>query len=282
MWRHRLMPYPLLTKDNDDYPQSGFVCQVRSSVLSNGDTINLTLEYLLNSDTLRALIEEEQADYAVQTACVRTYSRDLHLSSHNQQHFLALPAEQYSEEVVLTPYIIATRKLTAFAAPEHNPEFRELKPEGFDIPNGSILAVADSKRVIIKETSPHSVIDLVPNPETRPGRYELDFSSDRIKIYVSPADKSAFERVRRQSGEPAGQNALMATLYLNVVTQALHHLPEYPETAWARAIQTALERHKIVADADAIRRNAPHYAQTILESPMGRLLNSIANAAGTE
>lgn len=282
MWRKRLMPYPLLTRDNDDYPQSGFACQVRSSVLSNGDTINLALEYLLNSSTLQSLIEQGNADYAVQTACVRTYSRDLHIAGRNRQHFLALSAKQYAEEVVLTPYIIATKPLTAFAAPEHNPEIRELKPEGFDLPNGSILAVADSKRVIIKETSPYSVIDLVPNPATGPGRYELDFSSDRIKIYVSPADKSAFERVRSQTNGPAGQSALMATLYLNVVTQAMHHLQEYPEAAWAQAIQNALERHKIVAGAAAIRRNAPHYAQTILESPMGRLLSSIASAAGTE
>ena len=48
MWHQRLLPYPLLSKTTDDYPLSGFGCQVRNSVLSNGEVINLALEYQLN------------------------------------------------------------------------------------------------------------------------------------------------------------------------------------------------------------------------------------------
>ncbi len=282
MWRQRLLPYPLLSDDTDDYPQSGFSCQVRNSVLSNGEVINLTLEYLLNSETLQSLIGQGGADYAVQTTCVRTYSRELHLSGQNRQHYLSLPAENYADEIVVTPYIITVKPVSDFQAPEHNPEIRELKPEGFDLPRGAILAVAASKRVIIKETNASSVIDLVPNPATKPGLYELDFNSDRIKIYVNPVDKITLERVRSQTHSKMGQAALISAFYLNVVTQALHCYQDYPESLWSQAIQSALERYKIDHDAESIRRNAPHYAQIILEAPIGRLLTSVTNVAETE
>ena len=282
MWRQRLLPYPLLSDDTDDYPQSGFSCQVRSSVLSNGEVINLTLEYLLNSETLQSLIAQGEADYAVQTTCVRTYSRDLHLSGQNRQHYLSLPAENYADDIVVTPYIITIKPVSDFQAPEHNPEIRELKPEGFDLPRGAILAVAASKRVIIKETNTHSVIDLVANPATKPGLYELDFNSDRIKIYVNPVDKAVLERVRSQTNSKMGQAALISAFYLNVVTQALHCFQDHPESLWSQSIQSALERYKIDNDAESIRRNAPHYAQIILEAPIGRLLTSVTNATATE
>lgn len=282
MWHQRLLPYPLLAPSTDDYPLASFGCQVRQSVLSNGTVINLALEYRLNCTTMQSLISRRQADYAVQTTCVRTYNRELHCAGQNRLQYLSLPAGAYDHELVATPYILATEPISGFASTEHAAEIRELKPEGFDLPRGAILAVADSIRITISETSLHSVLDLVANIDIPPGYYDLDLTTDHIKLYVNPTDKMAIERIRSQPARHPGPTALTTTFYLNAITQALHQLPEYPDSGWAQAVRTALERHQIDADDKMIRHNAPRYAQVILEAPLGQLLVSLTDAAGTE
>ena len=282
MWHQRLLPYPLLSSTTDDYPLSGFTCQVQDSVLSNGETINLVLEYQLNCESLQSLIECCQADYALQTACVRTYSRELHIASQKNPQFIRLQAGDYAHEIIATPYVVAIEPIFNFISAEHANEIRELKPDGFDLPRGSILAVADSMRIGISTTSLHSAIDLVANTNVPRGHYDLNLTTNRIKLYVNPTDKLLLERIRNQRPNRLGQTTLTTTLYLNAITQALHEMHEHPNSGWAQAIRIALERHNIDTDTEAIRRNAPRYAQIILEAPLGRLLVSLTDETDAE
>ena len=228
MWHQRLLPYPLLSKTTNDYPLSGFNCQVRNSALSNGEVINLALEYQLNCESLQSLIEQRQADYAVQTTCVRTYNRQLHTAQQDRRQYLSLPADDYAHEIIATPYVVATEPVQGFTSPDHAAEIRELKPDGFDLPRGAILAVSDSIRVTISETSLHSAIDLVANTDTNRGHYDLDLTTDRIKLYVNPMDKLLLERIRSQQPDQAGHTALTAAFYLNAITQAIHQIERIP------------------------------------------------------
>ena len=282
MWHQRLLPYPLLSKATDDYPLSGFNCLVRDSVLSNGEAINLTLEYQLNCETLQSLIERGNADYAVQTACVRTFHRELHTAGQDNIQYLTMPAADYAHEIIATPYIVATDPLRGFTSTEHAAEIREFKPEGFDLPRGSILAVADSIRITIADTSLHSVIDLVAMNDIPRGHYDLDLGTDHIKICVNPADKLLLERLRNQRAAQLGHVTLATTFYLNAITQALHQMHDHLESGWAQAIRIALERHEIDHDNETIRRNASRYAQIILEAPLGRLLVSLTDPIDAE
>ena len=282
MWHQRLLPYPLLSKATDDYPLSGFNCLVRNSVLSNGETINLALEYQLNCETIQALIRHRHADYAVQTACVRTFNRELHSAGQNNIQYLTLPAGEYAHEIIATPYIVATEPLYSFTSVEHAAEIREMKPEGFNLPRGSILAVADSIRITIAETSLHSAVDLVANTDIPRGHYDLDLGTDRINLCVNPADKLMLERLRSQQSSQLGRTTLVTTFYLNAITQALHQMHEHADSGWAQVLRAALERHQIDADNETIRRNAPRYAQIILEAPLGRLLVSLTDPTDAE
>ena len=278
MWHQRLLPYPLLSKTTDDYPLSGFSCQVQKSVLSNGKEINLTLEYRLNCESLQSLIMRRQADYAVQTACVRTYNRELHTAGQHNLQYLSLPAGDYAHEIIATPYIVATEPIHGFASKDHAAEIRELKPDGFDLARGSILAVADSIRINVSETIPNAAMDIAANADVPRGHYDLDLTTDRINLYVNPEDKLLLERLRSQRPGELGRATLSTTFYLNAITQALHQMREYPDSGWAQSIRIALERHKIADDDETIRRNATKYAQIILEAPLGQLLVSLTDA----
>ena len=221
-------------------------------------------------------------DYAVQTACVRTFNRELHTAGQNNIQYLALPAGDYVHEIIATPYILATEPLHGFSSAELAAEIRELKPGGFDLPRGSILAVAESIRITIAETSLHSAIDLVANADISRGHYDLDLGTDRIKLCVNPADKLLLERLRSQRPSQLGRTTLATTFYLNAITQALNQMHEHPDSGWAQALRAALERHQIDADNETIRRNAPRYAQIILEAPLGRLLVSLTDPTDAE
>ena len=218
----------------------------------------------------------------MQTACVRTYNRELHTAGQNNLQYLRLPASDYSHEIIATPYIVATKPIHGLISEDHATEIQELKPDGFDLPRGSILAVSDSIRIVIADTSLHSAIDLVPDSTTPRGHYDLDLTTDRIKIHVNPADKLLFERFRNQKAYQIGRTTLTATLYLNAITQALHQMHEYPESKWAQVLGVALERQHINDDYEGLRRNAPRYAQAILEAPLGRLLVSLTDGTDAE
>ena len=278
MWHDRLLPYPLLSKTTADYPLAGFNCQVKRSVLSNGQTINLTLEHQLSCNSIQRLIEKGQADYAAQIVCTRTYKREMYPATGKKTQYLSLPAGDFAHEIVTTPYIIATREIEEFTSQDHAAEIRELKPGGFHLDQGAILAVADSIRITIKETSAQSVIDLVGNQDTPQGQYRIDLKSDRIKVYVSPQDKLLLERIRNQKHDHPGRASLTTTFYLNAITEALHNLEEYAESAWAEAMRAALERNQLTTKSGIVRENAYQYAQIILESPLGKLLNVLTNS----
>ena len=149
------------------------------------------------------------------TFAKRTTRFKRHVSEHTAEtctllerktlQYLTLPAGDYANEIIATPYVVATEPIYGFTSADHAAEIRELKPEGFDLPRGAILAVANSIRIVIAETSPHSVIDLVANAGTRSGHYDLDLTNDRIKLYVNPADKLLLERFRSQQPDQLGR-----------------------------------------------------------------------------
>ena len=275
-WNSRLLPHPLLAPWTDDYPDGQFEAIIPRSVISNGITINITIQYRLGSEALRSLIVEGQADYAALVACSNTFCRELILSSQREFHDFTLHAEDYAKSIVITPYVVATGNISNFLSDEHNDEIRQLKSEGFDIHVGSILSIGDSTRLTLEHSTPYSVIDLVPNAGTDWGTFDIDLKSDRIKIYLNPDDKAHVERFRHQDFESTGQIALSPSIYLHAVAEGLRNLSEYPDTDWAMTMRDALDRNGIVTDDDDIRANSLKYAQRMMSKPVGRMLITLA------
>ena len=275
-WNSRLLQHPLLAPWTDDYPHGRFDATIPRSIISNGKTIILTIQYKLASETLRRLVYDGLADYAVLVSCSNTFNREIVLSGRRDLHEFTLEAGDYAKNINITPYVIASQLIPNFSSDEHNCEIRELKPQGFDILTGAILSVGNSTRVALEHSSPYSVIDLVPNVSTDRGTFDIDLESDRIKIYLNPDDKSYVERFRLQEFGSPGQTALSPSIYLHAVAEALRSLSEHADTDWAMAMRDALDRSDIVADDDDIRANSLTYAQRVMSRPMGRMLVSLA------
>ena len=275
-WNDRLLPHPLLAPWTDDYDDAIFTAQVPHAVLNNGRQINLTVKYHLTSELLRQLVTEGKAQYVGVIACDKTFSRNSFPSNQEDELYI-LDASQFADELKLTPYVVATQPIEGFISAEHNLEIKEMKPEGFTISTGSILAVGDSTNVPLEEGgSPYSIIDLVSNATVDIGDFIVDLKDNRIKIHMAPECKQQAEAMRQHGRLSLEVATLFPGVYLHAITEALRNLEGHQEYHWAQAIQRALDHHNISQDDEELKSNALKHAQKLMEKPLGKLLTAFS------
>ena len=273
VWNDRLLPYPLLAPWTDDYGEAVFLASVPHAVINNGANINVTIKYHLTSQTLQELVSNGQAEYASVIVCEKTFTRNTYVT--NQEDDLQiLNAGDYNSEMKLTPYIVSTQQIDKFVSSEHIEEIKNIKPEGFDIPAGSILAVGNSTDITLDEGgSPYSVIDLVADHNITSGTFKVILDDNRIKIHLSVDDKNRLETLRQQQEIKTDVQAIFfPAVYLHAVTEALRNLPDYQGMHWELTMRRALERHNITVEEDELVENAYFHAQVLMEKPIGTLL----------
>ncbi len=277
-WNPRYLPYPLLAPWNDDYGDSAFGASMpHDAVLSSNGEISFTIKYNLTSPYLRQLIAEGKANYVALITCSKTSSRNAYPTNQDEDVHV-LDANDYAEEFRLRPYVVAIKPINGFTSDEHAEEFKQFKPDGFDIVPASILAVGEESRITLKEgDNPYSIIDLVSNPKIENGVFDMNWDEQRIKIQVSPNDKKQIEAIRKKGNADAEMATLFPAIYLHAITEALRKLSEYPDLGWASSIRQSLEKLDITADDEELKNNALKYAQQLLENPVGKLLTAFAN-----
>ena len=272
-WNSRQMPHPLLAPWSDDYDEdSNFAASVPTAVLTSNGSINLHIQYDLYSPTLMDLIERGQAQYVALLACAHTFTRESYSTEYPEQH-LVLKATDYADTLLFTPHVCSIAGIERFTSPEHSPEYAAVRPEGFDIPPATILAIGDTT-VITLETNgnPYSVIDLVSDQNTAVGRFDLALDEDRIKIHLSPADQVAMDVYRNRGAYSTAMVSLVSGIYMHAVTEAIRALPEQSTKKWHKTIRWALHKHGIQDEDERLKREAWRHAQTIMGNPLGNLL----------
>ena len=187
-WHGRMFPYPLLAPWTDDYEEpSSFGVEVPEAILNNGRKIKVELAFQLFSVALDRLINSNEAGYAVEVSCPRTFARTTHMTDERQT--LVLDASEYDEELLLTPYLVSKGDIDGFTSVEHASEWRTHRPGGFSVPTAGILAVGHTTRITLEDSSVNSVIDLVSNSRIPNGSFTIELDDDRIKIHVPEPEK---------------------------------------------------------------------------------------------
>ncbi|MDE2864342.1 MAG: hypothetical protein OXR05_04520 [Gemmatimonadota bacterium] len=279
-WNHRLLPHPLLAPWSDDYPGKRFETSVPHAVLHNGKDIVFTVKYNLTSQYLASLISDGLAEFVGILTCSRTAVRNAYRTNQADEVYV-VSSKDYSREMRFQTFVIAVKDTHGFISPEHADEFRRFRPEGFAVSQGAILAVGTPKRIELEASgSPFSVIDLVSSSSVGDGLFSLEYEEERIKIYVSPTDKTRIEAIRRRGATSAKVAALFPALYLHAVVEALRLLGNYPESRWAYTMSGALKKHGLSSDPENTRDNAVEYAQKIMERPVGLFLKALFRDEG--
>ena len=270
-WNERFIPYPVLTPSNDDYDDPRFELLVTEPVRSDG-MLNIPFRLEVSSHSLRELIDKSKAQYVIQTSCVRTVARDTH-DTFTDEGVLELPDGDYSDALVLTPYILTTEEIANFRSDEHAPEWREYHPEGFDIEEAGILAVGNDVEITLAPDSIGSVIDLVAMPQVE-GLFDVDLDNDHILISVSREDKQRIDAMRMHSERDLIHASLFSGIYLHAITSAIQALPEYEDRRWAQTILNRLEDKGVRTDRADLQAGALRYAQQLMEQPLTKHLEA--------
>ena len=274
-WNNRNFPYPVLSPVNDDYqPDVEFRVDLPESAETNGKTIRLDVAYQNTSAALNDLIARGQAHYCLLIECISTKHRVRYVGADLRQ-IHQLPAADYAGTFTATPYITATAPITGFSSPEHNPEYAEVKPDGFDIPVGAILAVSHGHQINLTPTgSPYSIIDIVTD-ETMladdPPAVETDH--DRIRIRISLERKVQVEAIRQHRNNPHHpfMRGLFSSLYMPAIATGIIQLAD-STNSWSRSLRQMLERKGINPDDAA--SDPVYYAQKLMDDPTGQFIQT--------
>ena len=180
----------------------------------------------------------------------------------------------------LLPFITATDRITNMISEEQDPEFLLVRPDGFTVEPGMILAIGNIHEIDIAEVAnATSVVDIQPKYDIEPGEVRLDFAQPHIMVYVSAEDHTRILDATNDA-RASRRQSLWPSLYLNVITEGIRSLPDYQEFAWARAFEGALRRSGFdPEDEESLRREAFTYAQRIIfeekkRYPLGMMLDS--------
>ena len=280
-WNHRLFPYPLLARWNDDYDGRTFGARLEG-VESNGRKVNLGIEFINGSDFLKDLVEEEKAQYILVVSCPTTAAREV-ITSPYETTLYELDSADFSKELLSTPYIVTTEEIAEFTSDEHALEFRDVVPGGFRVAAGGILAAGVSIRTTLEgEGDAASVIDLIQSDRVAEHELVVELDQERIKIVLNPVDKARVEKLREQPEASKEMSLLYSALYLPTVAEAVRSLPNYADRRWAVVLRNALEKQDIDIDSDRLKEEAFKHAQTLLNLPIGRSLAAFADAEDVE
>ena len=272
-FNRRDMPHPTLKSRGVDYdPKISFSAEpatIRRSART-GEII-VALKYGLNSTTLRNLVEDGRAHYHTLTECVATKLRESH-QSREDTHTVLLSTVQYSGQVLIRPFIVASEDILAISNDDWAPWIREMLPNGVPVPKGAILAIGPEKSFDTDDTSElESYVEIAPSQAVDQGRFNVDLSGQRIVILIHLDDKPDIDRIRSDEDT---RSALFPSMYQRAIEEAIrqHRKDENAGKRWASRISDKLSEHDLETDdPDILEVNSLDYAQQIMENPLARI-----------
>ena len=274
-WNNRNFPYPVLSPVNDDYqPGIEFRVELPAEAETNGKTIRLEIAYHNTSGTLNNLIIQGQAHYCLLIECTATKHRTK-CTGQKKHQIHQIPAMDYAGSFTATPYITATAPLTGFSSPEHNPEYAEVKPDGFNIPMAAILAVSHVQQINLTPVgSPYSIIDIVTDEKMTAADPPLvETEHDRIRIRINLERKIQIEAIRQHRNNPhhPHMRGLFSSLYMPAIATGISHLSG-STNSWSHSLRLMLAKKGI--DLDKAMEDPVYYAQRLMEDPTGQFIQT--------
>ena len=267
----REMPHPVLKPGGRDYQKtSAFDATVEVRRMPEADIIAIAVEYKLQSQGLHVLIDSHQAQFHTLIQCFDTRTRQTH-STTARRHRVDLSPRDYRGAVNLLPMVIAAEHLNLDPS-DWSDQIRSILPNGATVPTGAILAIANRQVFDLNEEPEYaSLIDLVPNSNTQPNRFNVSLDGERIAIQINPDDRLRIERLRKDDDQV---QKLFPSAYLSAVDKAIraHRDEEHQHKRWAATISNKLAQHDLDPDPDLLLHNSLDYAQIIMDSPLGRIL----------
>lgn len=274
--RSDLFPYPVLSRELDDYLDSSFEVEINQEKISI-NKIKLSFEFKLCNDELNSLLDQGKASFAIHIEGeASSYRKLVHLEKNKYKYSEELESKTTPKKLFVNFMVIATEKIYNFSNKSFNKEYYGDDLVIKQIEKGSILAYDTMAELNIDfyNDNNRSLNSMIRVAEFEENYMEVDFDSDIIQINLPKKSYLAYVNLSNSSKER--QKLLLVTIILPTLTMALEKIKrgEIDETVeWAISLGYLLE--KINLDIDSIKGseyNSMKIAQQLLDCPFENVL----------
>lgn len=265
-----LFPYPVLSRELNDYITSDFFTEIEYKQISPSN-IELSIQFILKDPILENLIQNGKAVFAVHLEGVSSAYRELHKADQNTYTItVQLHSDKVSRKIEVNTMIIANQEISKYSNPNFNTNFYGADYAIETVFEGDIIAFDTMVELNIDFSNKE-------NPNTKSmirvasknQKYmTVDTDGDIIQVYLPPKAHDAY--INLSKSNESKKNMLLITVILPALSYVINQI-KYDEIEtdreWFIALYGMLE--KLNYDAQNIKTaDSLKVAQELLDLPV--------------
>lgn len=281
--RHKLYPYPVLSKFSDDYSNSSF----ETVVTPEKDGFNLKLNFLteINNDGIKELIEDGLARIVYHLECSQTGFR-IALKTEKSELLFPIDRKLVTGKLQVCSFIVAQKEIFGYLNKDFHEDYRGFK---FDIDEGCILAIGGQTNIQFESSlndiayTP-SVFTIIKNRNELQNEMIVDLNQNKIVIMLPEKE---FNNYRSLRGQAFIQPVLNSIIIIPALSFALSEVAkrqtserfEFDSYSWYRAIKKSLKnRFDCDIELDSFsEQNMLELAQKLIDAPLSDALQILTS-----
>lgn len=269
----RVRRHPVLGNGND-FP--GLTFSTHAEIRPDGDDYVVEVLFRCGDPDIRRLVGEGKASYVIDFNCPSVPGSRRNLSTREERGSFRIPASEVADRVSVSAYCVADRRI-----PDYRPEGIHPDYKGrFLVLAAEIIAQDEEGTKFFElESGSDSFVKVRRNHDPDERIVLWEESDEHFWIVLPQVDFDNWSVVNKNDPELDSNVAAPAFLLLGVaesvrMLQNEERLRGEEAPGWSRALLNILEARRI----DPLSCEPSEAAQTILDRPIGRLLESITQA----
>jgi len=259
--------YPRPVVGNGDDVNAGFQSPVEVAI--QGQTIEVAVLFQNGSDSLKSLVKQEKATYAVHLECSSTFFRQS-FETQDEELMIELPRTSLHGRIDGIAMAVAKKRIVKYKVDASHPDYGN---RTFEVDSGDVLAVSEPFRFDVDVDAEDlqkisSIMVICPDHNRHEGEMIIHWHEPRIKIVLPNEDFSRYKVVRQSPHSRSLAGMLVA---LPVLTEAVRQVvadeSESSDMRWHRCIKRRIEQLEIAPNEEPLV-----ISQKILADPVSRSL----------
>lgn len=277
-------PHPVLesqfNKKDDDFNNSFFDVDINHELNEDQTLLRLEVNFELENDTLKTLINNKKAVFALLIICDSTFTRKA-VHTHKYHDQFEFDLNTLNQTVVISPFIIADEDIDFY---KNEDLIEPLKNYSFKVQRGDLLAIGMSYECYLEKDPLIEIGSIFEfNQTDKKSDHILSFNPNdqKIIIYLAP---NLFDKLNSFSGIKVISPILISMFLVPAVIHSLEtivNLDEaelliYKDYSWYRTLENKLIKNNLGEDLSEIsEENVVDLAHKLMDNPFEKSLNSV-------
>lgn len=273
---NRLYPYPVLWKNNDDYINSSFDCDI--DIKRSFEIVTIQVKFKLKDKLIDELIKNKKAEYVVHIESPATSYRLIKASAQKEFCF-DLKDEHLLGTVSLCPFIVVKEKIENYYNPKFNSDYEGIE---FSLDVGNILAIGSQYKFTVEKNSEEladvpSIFTVYKREDDDSIDMKVEINSDKIRIGLNRDVYENYNQIvsLQMSMIDTVNTAILFPVLIYVIEQLKEKMEDYEDYRWFQALKRMLKKNSIELEDAVDDDESIVLAQKIMYMPISKALLSI-------